>query len=262
MTQLSDTFAETFFFNEVNNLVGSGGEHLIKAKNSKSPTSRIEVGDYFIGIGITHLVESLSRNPGPTAFHVASQPAKSACRAFEIKSKVQNERGFDFEVGALSPQDYTELLERASGGAVRIAADTIPRGTMILSFLDEHSTYTLDTIRGSPGANWLAATKGERHWNVGIGKPDDFWVASLPSDDFSQLTQIAPWTKVGSIQFGLSLLPGSAGALRLDPSPSERPGRGTTMHDFCFSGAVIGKQGLDTPFPILMRTEITFRPRR
>lgn len=261
MTALSDAFAQNFFFNEVNNMVGSGGEHLVKG-TKRGAASRIEVGDYFIGVGATHLIETLSRNPGPNAFRVADVPAKTAARAFEIKRKVKTKTGFDFEVGALSSEAYSELLQRASNGAVRIAASSIPPGTMILSFLDEHPTYTLDTIDGSPGANWLATTKGERHWNVGIGKPDDFWVASLPSDDFSVLRRIPPWMKIGSIQFGLSLLPGSAGTLKLEKSQCVRPGGKTTRHDFCFSGAVIGKQRLKTPFPILMRTEITFRPKR
>jgi hypothetical protein len=262
MSELSDAFASKFFFNEVNNLVGSGGEYLIKAKGSKSPATRIEVGDFFIGVGATHLVESMSRNPGPAAFRLAVGPAKSAYRAFEIKKKNKSDRGFDFEVGALSAQAYSALLETVSDGAVKIASDSIPHGTMILSFLDNRPTYTLDTTKGSPRANWEAAAKGERHWNVGVGKPDDFWVASLPSDDYSTLSQVPPWTKIGSIQFGLSLLSGSAGTLRLDPSPCVGPTGRTTTHDFCFSGNVVGKQGLDTPFPILMRTEITFRPKR
>lgn len=263
MTELSDLFASKFFFNEVNSMVGSGGEFLIKAKGSRSPATVIEVGDFFCGIGATHFIESLSRNPGPNAFRDV-MPAKAAARAFEIKQKVKTDSGFDFHVGPLSPQTYSQILETASEGALRIVPSTIPPGTMILSFLDKDPTYTLDRVDGSPGANWLATAKGERHWNVGIAKPDDFWMASLPSDDFSLLAQIPPSTKIGSIRFGLSMLPGSAGAhtLRLDPSPCAGPTGRTTTHDFCFSGAVIGKQGLDTPFPILMRTEITCRPRR
>jgi hypothetical protein len=263
MSEISDAFAKKFFLNEVNNMVGSGGEFLIKAaKNGGSPSSHMEVGDYFIGVGVTHLIETLSRNPGPDSFRIASGPIKQAFRAFEIKKKTKKEGAFDFEVGALAAADYCDLLERVSEGAVRISPTSIPAGTMILSFLKNESTYTLDATDGSPAANWVGTAKGERHWNVGIGSPDDFWVASLPADDFNALSEIPPWTKVGSIRFGLSLLPGSAGAMKLEPSSCIGPTGRTTSHDFCFSGAVIGKQGLSTPFPILMRTEIRFRPVR
>ena len=263
MSTISDAFAKNFFYNEVNNLVGSGGEFLIKGEeNKKSPATLIEVGDYFIGIGITHMVESLSRNPGPDAFRAIAIPAKSAARAFRIVNKEKGDNGFDFKVDALSPQEYSALLARVSDGVVKIAPESIPPGTMILSFLDDHSTYTLEKTNESPGVNWLGTTKGERHWNVGIAGPDDFWVASLPSDDYSGLSQISPSTKIGSIKFGLSLLSGSEGGPSVEPSSSVGPTGKTTTHDFCFSGTLVGTKGLNTSFPIVMRTEITFRPVR
>lgn len=263
MSKMSNAFKKYFYFNEVNNMVGSGGEFLIKGEaNKNSPSTLIEVGDLFVGIGVTHMVESLSRNPGPDAFRVASYPAKTAARAFRIVEKKQVNTGFDFVVDALSPKEYSDLLKKVSQGAVDIPADTIPQGTMILSFLNEKSSYTLDTKKGSPRINWVATTSGERHWNVGLGKPDDFWMAQLPSDDYAALSTIEPWTRLGQIRFGLSYLEGSQGKIKMAPSPAVGPKGKITMHDFSFSGTVVGKRGLATPFPIVMRTEITCRPVR
>ena len=133
---------------------------------------------------------------------------------------------------------------------------------MIVSFLASDPNYTLQRVSGSPGANWLSATQGERHWNVGFAKPEDFWVANLPSDDIRLLSETPAWVRVGTIRFGLSLLPGSRGAPDLRPVPCLGPSGETTSHQFCLSGFVVGTQGFDTPFPIGLRTEILFHPER
>lgn len=260
-------FEENFFYGEVNKFVGSGGEVLIKGeKNADTPPTRIDVGDRLIGIGVTHTVESLSRPPGPDTFRAfnieSGNELKAALRAFEVAKKDRAQDGFDFTLAPLSPTDYSDLIERVSGGSVKIPPESIPVGTMVLSFLDPNPTYTLGTVAGSPGANWAEATKGARHWNVGIGSPTDFWVATFPSDDVGMLSLVPSSTKIGSIRFGLSLLPGSRGVTRLKPVPCVGPSGAMTTHHFCLSGVAVGTQGLDTPFPIGLRTEIIFHPEK
>jgi hypothetical protein len=261
-------FEENFFYGEVNRFVGSGGEALIKGeRNRDAPSTRIDVGDRFIGVGVSHLVESLSRPPGPDTFRAlnlgpGSGGSKIAARAFEVARKDQTQDGFDLTLSPLSPTDYSELLERVSGGLVKVPAESIPDGTMILSFIDPNPTYTLRTMAGSPGMNWAEATKGERHWNVGISNPTDFWIASLPSDDVGMLSEIPSFAKVGSMRFGLSLLPGSRTNAGLNTVPCIGPSGETTLHHFCLSGTVVGTQGFSTPFPIGLRTEIIFHPEK
>lgn len=254
-------FEKRFFHGEVNRFVGSGGEQLIKGpENCDAPPTRIDVGDRLIGIGIAHYVESLSRPPGPGTFRSFSDNMKMAARAFMVKDKRQVLEGFHFDLAPLSPDEYSALITRVSNGAVRIAPATIPEGTMVISFLDAAPTYSLQTFSNSPAANWERATKGERHWNVGVAGPDDFWEAQFPSDDIAALTQMPSSMKVGTIRFGLSLLSGSHTGSRFQPVPCMRQSGKTSMHQFCLSGHVVGTQGLNTPFPIGLRTEIVFHP--
>ncbi|MCC6522373.1 MAG: hypothetical protein IT373_06915 [Polyangiaceae bacterium] len=260
-------FEDNLFYGELNRFSGSGGEVLVKGPNNAgAPATRIDVGDRLIGIGVTHIVETLSRPPGPESFRAMHKESgsvtKFALRAFQVAQKVPGANGFDFGLAPLTPDEFSDLTERVSGGAVRIAPNTIPAGTMILSFLDAAPTYTLKSVAGSPGVNWSAATKGERHWNVGIESPSDFWAASLPSDDIGALALMPSWMTIGTITFGLSLLPQSKGMTNFRPVPCVGPTGTTTTHHFCLSGAATGTQGFDTPFPIGLRTQIIFQPER
>lgn len=262
MSRLSDSFDKKFFFGEVNRFSGSGGELLIKGTgNEKGPATRIEVGDRLIGIGITHMVESLGRPPGPDSFHATNRierPCKMAKRAFEADSKVQTADGYHFKFKPLEPNEFAALVTKVSNGAVKLDGHRIPKGTMVASFLDEDPDFSLE--RRSPGANWAAVAKGEPHWYVGVGKSDDFWEAFFPTDDIGILTAMPPWVKAGTINFGLSLLPGSPVETRLERVSAGGITRRSTSHDFCLSGAVVGTAGLRTEFPIGLRTEIIFKP--
>lgn len=263
----SGDFEESFFFGELNRFMGSGGEILVKgSQNTSAPPTRIDVGDRLIGIGVTHLVESLSRPPGLDSFRAfassASSPAKSALRAFEVTGKERREDGFHFDLSALSPTDYSALVSQVSGGAVNIPANTIPPGTMIISFTDRNPTYTLAKTQTGTASNWERATKGDRHWNVGIGCSSDFWEAEFPADDIGILTQVPPTVRVGTIRFGLSLLSGSRTQTSFKPVTFARSNGQSSSHQFCLSGYVVGTQGLATLFPIGLRTEILFEPHR
>lgn len=142
-----------------------------------------------------------------------------------------------------------------------IPPQTIPQGTMILSFVSNRPTdYTLQNVTGSPGLNWQAAVSDVRQWNVGVSKDTDFWTATLPSDDIAPLATMEPWTTIGAIRFGLSMLPGSPGAISLGPVSCSHPSGRETSHDFCFYGHVTGSRGLNTVFPLCMRTEVICRP--
>lgn len=71
-------FEDNFFFNELNRIVGSGGEILLKgSQNASAPRTRMDVGDRLIGIGVTHMVESLSRPPGPDSFRAVNASSGS-----------------------------------------------------------------------------------------------------------------------------------------------------------------------------------------
>lgn len=266
MSVLSNAFHNLFFYNEINKFSGSGGELLVKgAGNASAPSSRIDVGDRLVGIGVAHTVESLSRTPGPDSYRATNSPApmpKIAARAFQVSNKTRDPSGFSFDFEPLPANDFSTLVEQVSHGAVKLAPETIPPKTMVLSFLDLNPTYTLESISGSPGENWLRSTRGERHWCVGIGKDTDFWAAKFPVDDISLLPQIPTWTKIGSINFGLSLLPGSPSPVALEPVPGAHPSGVATTHDFSLFGTVVGTQGLNTAFPIGLRTEIIFKPLR
>lgn len=279
---------ELFFFNELNRFLGSGGEILVNEMLSEDdPTTpgvdrdgtvadpdldgpipphliqRLDVGDRLIGIGIAHAVESLSRPPGRETFHaLVSSGPKAALRAFVVVKKEVIESGFKFTFGPLSPQEFSDLVAEVSDGLVKIPVESIPEGTMVLSFDHDDSEYTLESIPGSPGRNWELATAGARHWNIGVAQGTDFWVANFDSDDLGLLSLLPSSAKVGSIRFGLSLLPGSKGYSKLEKVSCVGPDGNTTMHHFCLSGTAAGTNGFDTPFPIGLRTEIIFRPVR
>lgn len=260
-------FEESFFFNEINQFVGSGAEVLLKgSKNQKSSATRVEIGDRFIGIGFTHTVETLSRPPGPNTFRAFDQEPgndrKVALRAFEVAQKNQVDDGFEFALTPLSPADYSEAISIVTKERVRIAPDTIPEGTMILSFIQKETTYSLERIADSPEANWVAALQGTRHWNVGIGKRDDFWAAKLPADDIEMISQVPSSMTIGTISFGLSLLSGSNTSATFGLVSCFAPSGKPSEHQFCLSGRVVGTQGLNTPFPIGLRTRIVFHPER
>jgi hypothetical protein len=256
-------FEEGFFSGDMNRFVGSGGEVLLKADPDAPPT-RMDVEDRLIGIGATHLVENLSVPPGPDAFHAmdakSGLSAKFAERAFTVTAKEPSEQGFEFSFAPLSPDDYSRTLFQVSHGRVEIPAASIPPGTIILSHIDPAPTYTLKTLANSPGENWYAASKGVRHWNVGIGKPDDFWSASFPSDEVGALAVLLRGNTIGSIRFGLSLLDGSTTVTDLQPVTCVGPSGVETEHQFCLDGMATGTSGVDTPFPIGVLTQIRFRP--
>ena len=147
--------------------------------------------------------------------------------------KTRTDTGFRLELAPLSPQDYSALLRDVSAGTVTIPAKSIPKGTMIVSFLDKKPKYTLQTVAGSPGRNWAPLANGERYWSVGIGNKDDFWAANLPADDIGLLAQIPASTRVGEIRFGLSLLAGAKGKLKFLPVPFQNASGRTTAHQFC-----------------------------
>lgn len=225
----------------------------------------MDVGDQLIGIGVAHLVESVSRPPGIDSFNTVNPDngyqAKVAARSIEVASKEEVAGGFEFGFRALDPEEFSGLLTEVSEGAISVSADTIPKGTMVLSFLHDEPSYTLANVDGSPGTNWARATAGNRHWNVGVASEDDFWWASFPSDDIDLLTSLPPYENVGSVRFGLSLLPGSEGFTDMDRVEFSHPSGATTSHHFCLSGTAAGTGGLETPFPIGLRTEIVFHPR-
>lgn len=258
-------FEDRLFLGATNRFVGSGGEVLIK-KDPHQPPGRLDVGDRLMGIGATHMVENLDVAPGPDSFHSTSMESdfqvKSALRAIEVTAKEETKEGYDFTFQALTPKAYSETLEELSEGAVRILPDEIPNGTIVLSFVDSSPEYTLGAVAGSPGANFVAATKGERHWNVGLGKEDDFWVASFPSDDVGLLAQMPRTMMVGTIRFGLSLLPNSTTTIGLEPVSCAGPSGKESEHDFCLEGMASGTQAIATPFPIGVQTQIRFRPIR
>ncbi|MBS0533907.1 MAG: hypothetical protein JSR72_07600 [Proteobacteria bacterium] len=266
MSRLSDTFDEKFFFGEVNRFSGSGGELLVKGRgNERGPPTRIEVGDRLIGIGITHTIESMSRPPGPDSFRATNRidrPCKMAKRGFEADTKTKIQDGYHFTFKPLEPVEFAELVENVSNGAVKMDGHRIPKGTMVASYLDDNPAYSLERGANSPGTNWEAVARGEPHWYVGVGKPDDFWEAFFPTDDISMLTAMPPWMRAGTITFGLSLLSGSPVDTRLEQVSSAGITRRSTSHDFCLSGSVVGTAGLRTEFPIGLRTEIIFKPVR
>jgi hypothetical protein len=220
------------------------------------------VGDCLIGIGVTHIVESLSRPPGPESFRALNEgiEKKMALRAFRVASKNVGGAGVDLTLSPLPPAEYSALVSKVSGGEVAIDPATIPDGTMVLSFLTQGDEYSLESVASSPGSNWRGVMSGARHWNVGVGDAADFWRASLPADDIGILSQVPPSMRLGRIHFGLSLLSGSVNAPKLRKLQYPDPTVAVSSHHFCLSGAAVGTQGINTPFPIGLRTEILFAP--
>jgi hypothetical protein len=258
-------FDLTLYSGELNRIVGSGGELLIKnpANKQGSPT-KMEVGDCLIGIGATHFVESLSRPPGLDAFRAMSHEnmaneRKMAMRAFLISEKNKSDDGFDFRMTPLSPENYSQLLGKVSEGKMNISSATIPSGTMIISFVDAKSKYTLKSAGSSVAPLFANATTGERYWTVGLGKDDDFWEASFPSDDVQFLKMMDSAERVGKIKLGLSLLDFGVYKIRFASIVHTALGK-ISMHEFVLNGAAAGTKGLDSPFPIGLRTEIVCRP--
>lgn len=274
---------DLFFLNEQNLMSGSGGEvHLNDVLSGDDPATpgfdldgtiadpdlggpipphliqRLDVGDRLVGIGVTVRIDGLSS--GDSVFLGVGNNLKTAARAFVVTGKQPNPGGgFDFIFGPLSPTDFSAAVNEASEGAVTVPAASIPAGTMILSFDDPTPSFTLLNIPGSPGSNWVGATDGARHWNVGVADADDFWAASFPSDDLGLVPLLPPDSLIGSISFGLSLLPGSTGLTSVNPVQCMGPA-GLVEVDFCLAGSVVGTFGVDTPFPIGLRTNITFHP--
>lgn len=257
-----ERFEDNFFFANLNRFSGSGGEILVKGAGNIHPT-RMEVGDRLIGIGIAEKVEALDGGKSRT-FHLIGADqvgdSKMALRAFAIAQKRRTWRGYEISLSPLEPREYSELIEKVSGGTVRIAPETIPHGTMILSFIDPQTTYSLAPLKEGDHQNWINATRGERHWNVGIGSPDDFWMARFPLDDIRLLKYLPQWLRLGRIWFGLSLLPGSTRAIDLIKVPHHAPIAKKSKHDFCLEGRVVGSFGQKGQFPIGLRTSITFHP--
>ncbi|MBS1914539.1 MAG: hypothetical protein JST22_21320 [Bacteroidetes bacterium] len=223
---------------------------------------RIDVGDRLIGIGVTQIIEDLGRPPGLDTCRVfgVDKPAKMACRAFQVDTKTQTQAGFDFTFKPLSPQDYSDTLALVSNGAAQIPASSIPEGTIIVSFVTPAPRYTLENVDGSPAKNWGYVVEADRYWNVGIANEDDFWVASFPSDDIGMLAGVPSSARIGSIRFGLSLLSGPESAVGFSPMPCAGPSGTVTHHQFVLSGCASGTMGLNTAFPIGLRTEILFCP--
>jgi len=264
MSEVSDAFRQQFRLGEMNRMWGTGGEVLVKAPENRNrgQDTRIEIGDRLIGIGMTHFVQHLEQPPGlanPLARFPPDRP-KMAARAFQAHSIVETPDGVELRFRPLAPVDYAALIDEVSGGDAGIDPDTIPEGTMILSFLMGSEPYSLERIGNSPGENWRAVLAGERHWNVGIREKQDFWFAKFPSVDVAAVGMLAPWEKLGRIRFGLSLLPGSQGAMTMERIPTEHPEGGQTLHDFCLEGQVTGTRGLETDFYIGLATEIRCKP--
>jgi hypothetical protein len=131
---------------------------------------------------------------------------------------------------------------------------------MVVSFEDRTPGFTLAARQGSPGFNWMQATNGTRHWNVGVARPTDFWMAEFPTDDVGMLPLLAEGSRVGKISFGLSLLRGGEGEyLAVEPIPCEGP-KGSVTVDVCLTGAATGTKGSGSAFPIGLSTEVRLRP--
>lgn len=283
------TVEENLFLNESNRFVGRGADLLINlVLSGDDPATpgfdpdgeigdpdgpdgpipphliqRIDVGDVFTGIGNTDTVECLSCPPGSETIHTlgsVGNNAKVAVRAFKAIGKERVPDGFNITFGPVTPVEFSEIIATASNGAVVIAAESIPVGTMVLVFDDPTPNYTQMTVSGSPGTNWVEATDGTRLWNVGIESPENFWMATFLSDDLGMLPLMPPTFKTGTIKFGLSRLPGGEGRITFEPVPYAGP-EGKMMNvDFCFKGTAVGTFDVETPFPIHLETEVRFHP--
>ena len=252
------------YLGERNRMVGSGGELLIKGKRSADePATVIEPGDILVGIGVNHLVESLDRPPSLDSFRAAdariSHP--TALRAMRVDTKRWTPTGVALTFEPLPPPEYSQLISELTGGRVSIPAESIPKGTFIMSFLTDKEPYTLKRLKDSPAENIARIAAAKRQWNVGAGNENDFWMAEFPTDDISILSSLTRDTPVGTIRFGLSLLPGSRTTLRFERKVEcVGPTGRVTLHDFCLNGSAAGVKGLDTAFPIGLQTQITIFP--
>lgn len=278
------TVNEALFAGQLNRLPGVGGEILVNRVLSEDDPStpgrdpdgemgdpdgdgpipphviqRLDIGDRLVGIGTTLAIHCTQCEPGqgPRELGTASDQAKHAARAFVVAGKERVPRGFRFRFSPLSPEEYSATLREASGGAIVIPPESIPRGTMVLSFDDAEPSFSLSREAGSPASNWRGATDGIRHWNVGVAKETDFWMSTFPTDDLALVELMAPEQRIeSSIRFGLSLLPGGLGEeLKLTPVECEGPD-GVVKVDFCLTGSVVGTAGIETPFPIGLDTEV------
>src|ERR1044071_6256892 len=140
------TFEDNFFFGRTNRLSGSGGELLVKGVGNQYAT-RMEIGDRLIGIGITEWIEDTERSTSDFLREIGPNQlgdSKLALRAFEISNKKSRGIGYEFSLSPLKPKEYSELVELVSDGAVKISPESIPQGTLILSFIDPNTTYTLE----------------------------------------------------------------------------------------------------------------------
>ena len=208
------------------------------------------------------MVESLDRPPGLEAFRAADADGKKpmALRAMRVKTKRWTATGVAFSFEPLSPTEYSELISKLTDGRAKIPAETIPKGTFILSFLDDRP-YTLKRLGDTAAENIARVATAERQWNVGVARETDFWMAEFPSDDFSILSKLTRDTAVGEIRFGLSLLPGSRTELRFErKAECIGPTGRVTLHDFCLSGSAAGVKGFETAFPIGLQTQIVTFP--
>lgn len=291
------TLDQVLFTGQTNRLVGIGGEIVInRVLSGDDPLTpgndpdgqvadpdgdgpipahliqRLDVGDWLVGIGVTQrvecvdcpvdraapddrgLVRRLGRFPGGLGID------KSAARGFEVRTKERILEAYRYTFQPLSPEDFSRAVAEASGGTVNIPAASIPRGTMVVSFQDRTPGFTLASRQGSPGVNWREATDGTRHWNVGVARQTDFWMATFPSDDIGMVALLPEGTRVGMIRFGLSLLDGGDGEiLPMKPVSCEGPNGAVTV-DVCLSGTAVGTRGAGTAFPIGLATEVRLQP--
>lgn len=285
------TLDQALFTNQTNRLVGTGGEivinRVLSGDDSSTPghdpdgqvgdpdgdgpipahlVQRLDVGDWLVGIGFTDRVECLDCPDGPGRIRVLGRGpdrpgvGKAAARAFEVRSKERVLEEYRYTFRPLSPAEFSSAVAQASGGAVTIPAASIPEGTMVVSFQDWTPDFTLSSRQGSPGFNWREATDGARHWNVGVARETDFWMASFPSDDIGMVALLPEGNRIGMIRFGLSLLDGGDGEyLPMKPVSCEGPNGPVTV-DVCLSGTAVGTRGSGTAFPIGLSTEVRLQP--
>lgn len=266
MAQATDAirrFDSGMFFDQLNRINGTGGEILVKSPENarRGNDSIVEEGDVFIGLGLAHMLENISEPGGLDTFRLVLSPAKSVARALRVVDKVRAQTGVSLDLAPLEPTEFSEILATVSDGRAVVDPETIPDGTIILSYVVTDPDYTMRKIKGSPGENWYRGVRGDRHWNVGFGAKQDFWTASLPSDDLSRLTEFPSRVDVGEIRFGLSLLEGSQTAVGEFRPVEFRNARGEpTEHQFCLSGKVTGTRDWDSAFNISLRTFIVCHP--
>jgi hypothetical protein len=285
------TLDQVLFTDQTNRLVGIGGEILVNrvlsGDDPRTPGNdpdgqvadpdgngpipphliqRLDVGDWLVGIGVTQRVECVDCLARPDRVrHLGRGPgrmgiAKSAARAFEVRTRERILEEYRYTFQPLSPEDFSAAVAQASGGAVTIPPASIPRGTMVVSFQDRTPGFTLASHQGSPGINWREATDGARHWNVGVARETDFWMASFPSDDIGMVALLPEGSRIGMIRFGLSLLEGGDGEyLPMKPVSCEGP-NGPVNVDVCLSGTAVGTRGGGTAFPIGLSTEVRLQP--